>query len=145
MLWYLGDGTLVQEGTSLALRISTDSFLPEKVEFLVSRLREKGIDCHRNNENRIYVEAKGIPAFFDFIGKKSPIKCYDYKFDLPEWRFKAKRMRQVATDLGVDYQRLAYLVKIGKVKAYRASENGKPRFMPEHIEEIKRMISAGDF
>lgn len=144
MLWYLGDGSVVQTGNSIAIRISTDSFLPERVEFLASKLKEKKIDCHRNNDNRIYIEAKGITAFFKFIGNKSPIKCYDYKFELPEWRLESKRMKQVADELGVDYQRLAYLVKIGKVKAYRASENGKPRFMPEHIEEIKRMLVAGE-
>ncbi len=143
MMWYLGDGSVVQpeNGSTIMLRLSTDGFNVERVEYLVSKLNEKGIDCHRNKDNRIQVEAKGIPAFFNFIGRKSPVECYAYKFDLPEWRFEAKRMSEVADELGIEYQKLAYWVKIGKVPCYRASEKGKPRFLPEHIKEIKDVQS----
>ena len=142
MMWYLGDGSVVQpeNGSTVMLRLSTDGFNVERVEYLVSKLNEKGIDCHRNKDNRIQVEAKGIPSFFNFIGRKSPVECYAYKFDLPEWRFEAKRMSEVADELGIEYQKLAYWVKIGKVPCYRASEKGKPRFLPEHIEAIKEIV-----
>lgn len=144
MLWYLGDGSIVNTGlNSISLRLSTDSFSQDGVEFLASKLREKGVDCHRNNDNRIYIEAKGISAFFDFIGRESPVRCYDYKFKLPEWRFEAKRMSQVAEELRVNYDRLAHLVTNGTIQCHRASENGRPRFMPEHIEAIKKMIERG--
>lgn len=145
MLWYLGDGSVVDENNSIALRLSTDGFSEKGVEFLVGKLREKDIDCHRNNDNRIYIEARGIPAFFKFIGTESPVKCYDYKFKLPEWRFASKRMRDVADELEIDYNRLAYLVKTGKVVAFRASAGGKPRFLPEHVEALKKMIETGEF
>ena len=143
MLWYLGDGSVVinDEKNTIMLRLSTDGFAPERVEFLSEKLREKGIDCHRNNDNRIQVEAKGIAKFFEFIGKKSPVKCYDYKFELPEWRFEAKRMRQVANELGFDYSRLAYWVKTGKVDCLRLSANSKPYFLPVHIKEIRKLIA----
>jgi hypothetical protein len=102
MMWYLGDGSLVvnEEKNTVMLRLSTDGFSKERVEFLAGKLRDQGIDCHRNGDNRIQVEARGIAAFFDFIGHESPVKCYAYKFDLPDWRFKAKRMREVADELG---------------------------------------------
>lgn len=145
MLWYLGDGSVVQEDNAIALRLSTDGFSQHGVEFLSGKLQEKGIACHRNNDNRIYIEAKGVPAFFAFIGKESPVKCYDYKFKLPEWRLDSKRMKDVAVELDVDYQRLAYLVKIGRITVYRASENGKPRFLPEHVKLIKTMVDSGEF
>jgi hypothetical protein len=144
MMWYLGDGSLVQTGDAIVVRLSTDGFTPENVEFLAEKLREKGIACHRNNDNRIWIKAKGIPAFFDFIGRQSPIKCYDYKFDLPEWRFEAKRLREVADELGVQYNRLSHLVKTGRLGCYRASAKGRPRMMPEHIESAKKLIMAGD-
>jgi len=145
MLWYLGDGSLIidEEANTVMLRLSTDSFLPERVEFLAGKLREKGIACHRNNDNRVMVDARGIPAFFDFIGKESPIRCYDYKFKLPEWRMSSKRMRDVAKELGVDYQRLAYMVKIGRIPCLRASDKGKPRFLPEHVEACKSLMKDG--
>lgn len=145
VIWYLGDGTLIddEKNNTFMMRLSTDSFLPEKVEFLASKLREKGIACHRNNDNRILIETRGQGPFLEYIGGKSPIGCYDYKFRLPKWRF-SKRMREVADELKLDYQRLAYLVKIGKIPCYRASENGKPRFLPEHIEACKKAMESGD-
>lgn len=146
MLWYLGDGSLIidEKANTVMLRISTDSFLPERVEFLADKLCDKGIACHRNNDNRIMVDAKGIPAFFNFIGSESPIKCYDYKFKLPEWRLSSKRMSEVAQELGVDYQRLAHLVKVGRVPCHRVTEKGKPRFLPEHIEACRAFIATGE-
>lgn len=139
MMWYLGDGSVVvnEKNNSIMLRLSTDGFSPERVEFLSSKLQEKEIECHRNNDNRIMIDARGIPKFFEFIGRKSPVACYSYKFELPEWRFQAKRMSEVAEELGINYNRLAHLVKINKVQCYRASEKGRPRFLKEHINYIK--------
>jgi len=54
------------------------------------------------------------------------------------------RMRDVAEELKVDYQRLAYLVKTGMITCLRASDKGKPRFLPEHVEACKALISSGD-
>ena len=146
MIWYLGDGTLIADDdtNTVIIRLSTDSFLPERVEMLVQKLNEKGIACHRSNNNRVLIEAKGIPGLFAFIGKTSPVKSYDYKFEMPEWRFSAKRMSDVAKELGLDYQRLAYLVKIGKIPALRASDKGRPRFLAEHIEICKQMKERGE-
>ena len=112
---------------------------------LVDKLREKGIDCHRNNENRIRVNVKGIPAFYDFIGHQSPIACYDYKYDrIPEFRFTSKRMRDVANELGVNYSRLSYFVKKGIINPYRISAQGRPRFLPKHVEQVKELIKTGE-
>ena len=145
MLWYLGDGSVVNEvSNSIKLRLSTDGFEPDEVIFLADKLKDTGIPCHRNSDNRIYIEAKGIGPFFNLIGKKSPIKCYEYKFDLPEWRFESKRMRDVAKELQCDYNRLAHLVKIGEIGCYRASEKGRPRFLPSHIEEAQEMMKMGE-
>ena len=144
MRWFLGDGSCVSRTNSILVRLSTDGFSPDKVEFLVTKLLEKGILCHRSNENRIIINAKGIPSFFNFIGRKSPIKCYDYKFDkIDNWRLESKRMSEVAKELNIDYQKLAYFVKIGKINCYRISKKGKPRFLIEHIEEIKKLIETG--
>lgn len=144
MLWYLGDGSLVQSNNTAVLRLSTDGFSVDNVYFLAKKLNSVGILCHRNGDNRIMIEARGIPAFFDFIGRKSPVKCYDYKFELPEWRYTAKRMKDVANDLGVSYNRLSHLVKNGKLQCYRASKKGRPRMLAEHIESAKELIKSGE-
>jgi len=147
MMWYLGDGTVIVNNkvNTIILRLSTDCFKREQVEdILIAKLRHMGIDCHRNNENRINVSAKGIPAFFDFIGRSSPVKCYDYKFALPVWRFESKRIKTISQELSVDYNRLLHLVQSGKIPCYRASEKGRPRLLPEHIEIAKELIKTGD-
>ena len=71
VMWYCGDGSVVQpkDNSTIVLRLSTDGFTIDEVEYLVIKLKEVGIECHRNNDNRIVVKARGIPAFFDFIGK----------------------------------------------------------------------------
>ena len=140
MLWYLGDGSIVQTKDSITLRLSTDGFLPERNEMLVNKLKEKGIDCSRNNDNRIRINNNSIGIFFDFIGRKSPVACYDYKFNLPEWRLESKRMSEVAKELNIHYNKLSYWVKFGYVSCLRTNEKSRPRFLPHHIEEIKRYI-----
>lgn len=142
--WYLGDGSAVVKSKSIMLRLSTDGFSPEKVEFLAWKLRKESISCHRNNDNRIMIEARGIPNFFDFIGRTSPIKCYDYKYNLPGWRFNSKRAKEVADDLDISYNRLIYFIKLGKIDCYRLSSKGRPRFLPEHIEQVKELINSGE-
>lgn len=142
MMWYLGDGCLhtTNNHDVASVHLSTDGFAPERVEFLVNKLLKTGIDCHRNKENRIRVSSKGLPAFFDFIGRKSPIKCYNYKFDLPLWRFESKRLSEVAEELNISYNTLSYLIKIGKVECFRLTEKGRPRLLPKHIQFIKDNI-----
>lgn len=142
MMWYLGDGSLVQDQNTVTIRLSTDGFSPDRVEFLSAKLRDKSILCHRNNDNRIMIKARGIPAFFNFIGRNAPVRCYEYKFNLPEWRFKAKRLSEVAKDLGVSYNRISHLIKTGRLKCYRASAKGRPRMLPEHIEMAKQLIHS---
>jgi len=146
MMWYLGDGSVVhpQDESRIMLRISTDGFKKEGVEYLVEKLNKIGIKCHRNNDNRVQIKARGIPAFFNYIGRTSPVKCYDYKFDLPIWRFESKRMSEVAYQLGVNYNRLAHLVKIGKITTYRLSDKGRPRFLKKHIKRAEELIKLGE-
>ena len=145
LFWYLGDGSVVVKNNTILLRLSTDGFSIDKVEMLVSRMKEIGILCHRTIENRIMIDAKGIPAFFNLIGRKSPINCYNYKFDkIPFWRFESKRMKEVAEELDVSYYRLSYLVKIKKIGCFRLSTNGRPRMLSNHIKEAKEMINLGE-
>lgn len=143
LMWYLGDGSLVKNNKSICIRLSTDGFHPDRVDFLISKLNDKDVKCHRNNDNRIQIKAKGIPNFFKLIGKRSPIKCYQYKFDLPFWRFEAKRMKEVSEELGIAYNKLSNWIKQGYVPCYRESPKSFPRFLPEHIEEIKKYAENG--
>jgi len=142
LLWYLGDGTLINKNNTCTIRLSTDSFDKSEIEdILIPGLRVHNIDSIRNSENRIKLTTASIPQFFNLIGKTSPIECYSYKFSPPEWRFEAKRMSQVCKEFNLNYNKLSYYVKLGKVPCYRASEKGRPRFLNEHIEVIKQLIN----
>ena len=145
MMWYLGDGCLhkKKDNSIASVQLSTDGFAEERVSFLTEKLKDIGVQCHRNKENRIRVDAKGLPAFFNFIGRESPVKCYDYKFDLPLWRFESKRLSEVAEDLNVSYDRLSYLVKIGKLDCFRLTKKGRPRLMPEHVKQAIMLRKSG--
>jgi hypothetical protein len=143
--WYLGDGSVVVQNNTISLRLSTDGFSIDKVEMLVDRLRSKGILSHRTAENRIMINANGIPSFFNIIGRKSPIECYNYKFDrVPFWRFESKRMKEVAKELKINYHRLSYFVKKGRIETFRLSPSGRPRFLPNHVDEVKKLIKSGE-
>lgn len=146
MMWFLGDGSTTQpdEGKRIMVRLSTDGFKREGVQLLVDKMNKIGIKCHIDTDQRIFVKARGIPYFFQYIGRNSPVSCYDYKFDLPLWRFESKRMSEVSDLLGVDYQRLAYFVKIGRINTYRLSEKGRPRFLPIHIKKVEELIKSGE-
>jgi hypothetical protein len=140
MIWYLGDGSLVKTKSSVTIRLSTDGFSKEKNEMLVEKLKYCGIKSKVNNDNRIRINNNSISDFFNFIGRSSPIGCYQYKFDLPIWRLESKRMSIVAKEIGIDYNKLSYWVKNSFVPCLRTSEKARPRFLPEHIEKIKEYI-----
>lgn len=89
LLWYLGDGSLtfIEESNTYVLRFATCSFDPNDVEnILMVKLQALGLNCSRDKwKNDIRICADSIGKFFDVIGHKSPISCYDYKFDIPDW------------------------------------------------------------
>ena len=140
MLWYLGDGSLVKTKDSVTIRLSTDSFTKKKNEMLVLKLRDNGIKSKVNSDNRIRIDNNSIPAFFGFIGRSSPVGCYQYKFDLPVWRLESKRMSIVAKELDISYNKLSHWVKNSLVPCLRTSEKARPRFLTEHIDAIKKYI-----
>jgi hypothetical protein len=125
MLWYLGDGSFhynPNENNSL-LRLATCSFLPEDIEsILIPKLKALGIQCERTKcKNDIQILPESTGTFFNFIGRKSPIHCYDYKFDVPDWMFLHK-----LTDIIPDKKtrwRAMYHIKRGTI-AHTTSPGG---------------------
>ena len=41
MMWYLGDGSCVQKNNTIVIRLSTDGFDKERVEFLTDKMKKK--------------------------------------------------------------------------------------------------------
>jgi len=77
MLWYLSDGYKDRRCHNIV--IATDSFKKEEVESLVYRFSLIGIPSHRQENNRIRVNADGYDTFMSYIGG-CPIGCYRHKF-----------------------------------------------------------------
>lgn len=79
--WYIGDGHF-GKGNSYHLEIATCGFTSSDVEFLVNKLKGINIDCHRTNDNRIFIGISSINVFFDYIGNcPREIKdIYGYKW-----------------------------------------------------------------
>jgi hypothetical protein len=94
LLWYLGDGSIccTSKRNFVMLRLATCSFSIQDIEeILIPKLKALGINCVREkSKNDIRICPDSIGRFFNFIGRKSPIQCYDYKFDVPDWLFKTR-------------------------------------------------------
>jgi len=134
LVWYLAHGTLVKSGRSFVVRLTSGYFTGENNEILVERIKNVGIDCYQNKEGRINISAKGISSFFNYIGSESPIESHKHKFDIPDWRIKTKRTRQVSEDNKIPYEMLNYFIGQGWVECSRREKTSRPRFTQEQEE-----------
>jgi hypothetical protein len=68
LIWFLDDGTVRKNARQIKLH--TDGFYKQDVEFLISKLSELGIDCSLNKQREkfaIYIKSKSFPLFIDKI------------------------------------------------------------------------------
>jgi len=83
--WYLGDGSLYRKKSRPNYRrivLCTQGFTFEDVNFLKAKLEELiGTDSIYIEENQIVIGRKALCNFIKIIGLKSPVSCYEYKFD----------------------------------------------------------------
>ena len=126
LLWYLGDGSICSNDDSnySAVRLATCSFSPDKIEsILIAKLASVGIECVRKkSKNDIRIRTSSIGAFFDFIGRSSPIQCYVHKFEVPSWLY-LNRLDDIART-PKERWRAIYHVKAGNVQC-SSSPGGK--------------------
>ena len=143
-MWYYGDGSIVNDKISntCILRLSTDGFASEDVNFLIQQLELQTGIRSVNTEGRIRLKTESIPKFFLYIDRKSDLLCYSYKFDIDEWRF-WKSMKEVAIDLNISYGRLSHLVKTKSIEFNRSPGGKKVFFTESQIEKLKKLHSAG--
>jgi hypothetical protein len=109
-LWYLGDGSLYT-GRGCYVQISTGDFSESSLrDTILPQLLTLGIEAEIHGKDRVYVAGKSTGAFFDLIGKESPIKCYDYKFAVKPYIGK-KNLSQVAREMNLGRSWLAWAIK----------------------------------
>jgi len=147
LLWYLGDGSLSSRAleNSIALYFSTNSFSRKAlVENIIPSFEKLGFFVSRiTKDNRLFIKTESIGDLLKYMGGKSPVECYSYKFDIDEWRF-LKTMKQASVELDIDYQRLASWVKTGIVNHSRSPGGKKVLFTEQEFNELKRRLDCGE-
>lgn len=112
LIWYLSDGTFIRNQLII---LCTDGFTHEEVFYLVSRLQKIGINCKKTNSHLDYPRIKilqySLGSFFKYIGRKSPIKCYDYKFKVDDFIVNQTPSLKAAQQIGIKYHRFNYLAR----------------------------------
>ena len=118
LLWYLGDGYLDTKWGNIFLY--TNSFDVMDVKRVVELLQTKNIRCkfswarnqgtYKRDYPVIYISSKNTPSFFEFIGVQSPVKCYDYKFDVPKWFSGAVRISHISKLYSIPASRVRWTV-----------------------------------
>ena len=115
LLWYLGDGSISKMGISFFIRLATCGFTPMEVDnILIPKLDKLGLKASRDvAKNDIRISSVSIRRFFEIIGKKSPIACYNYKFEYGQW-LNFYRLSDLVKDPQEKW-RIQYLYKTGKL------------------------------
>lgn len=143
-MWYYGDGSIVtnKETNTCLVRLSTDGFDKQDVDFVIKRLKEQ-IDIESvNSDNRIRINANSISTFFNYIGKAPYLDCYSYKFDVDEWRF-WKGMKTVSTEINLPYNRLSHLVKTNSIIFNRSPGGKKVLFTESQVDKLRQLHGNG--
>jgi len=142
LLWYLGDGSITTtDRNSTVVRLATCSFTADSIEnILIPKLKELGISCHRTlDKNDILIDSDSIIKFFNFIGEKSPIPCYDYKFKIPEWRKRIK-LSDIFSSKEDKWRAMYYLNK-GDVNSTRSPGGRLVLLEEKDAEKLKDLVS----
>ena len=142
MLWYLGDGSFHYEpnGNMSILRLATCSFDKQDLnEIVIPKLKSHNIECDANSsKNDIYIHAESIKDFFNFIGWKSPIACYDHKFAVPEW-LKLIRLSEIVTS-DKEKWRAQYYYKQGKLDCIKSPGGKMLLFTREQADKLRNIL-----
>jgi hypothetical protein len=143
MLWYLGDGSFTYDckDNSSHLRLATCAFDKYDVKnILIPSLLKHNIECLNDvYKNDIYIHADSIKDFFNYIGWKSPIACYDHKFAVPEWLKLIRLSEIVKTDQ--EKWRAQYYYKVEKIECSKSPGGKMLLFTREQADKLRRILS----
>lgn len=142
LLWYLGDGSISKMGVSFFIRLATCGFTPEDVEnILIPKLSVLGLNVGRHIfKNDIRISGDSLKKFFDIIGHKSPIKCYNYKFEYGEW-LNLHRLKDVVKN-NQEKWRVQYMFKQGKLDCSTSPGGKLIMFTDEQKNKIREILDG---
>ena len=142
LLWYLGDGSICRQDTTTLLRFATCSFSVEAIEdILIPKMELLGLKCAREKQkNDIRVKTGSIGRFFELIGDKSPISCYDYKFEFRSW-LRKKRLSDIVFN-DQEKWRALYLYKVGKLDCTKSPGGRMLLFTNEQAVKLREQLDS---
>lgn len=142
MLWYLGDGTLINHHN---LSLATCGFSEDEINnILIAKLEDLGIHSTiRRWKHYCYlvIRRNSIGKFFDFIGHKSPISCYDYKFNFEKW-YSLSRISDIARDQR-EIWRAQWYCKNNMIEFSRSPGNKFFLFNEEQADKLRCILEKG--
>jgi len=141
LLWYLGDGSITNNITATTLQFATCSFSRGSLEnILIPKMEKLGLKCRINNvKNDIAICAESIGLFFEIIGLKSPIQCYQYKFEYPQW-LKLYRLSEIVKN-DKEKWRALYMYKMKKINCIKSPGGGMLLFTEKEVQELKDKLN----
>jgi len=141
LLWYLGDGSISKINISFFIRLATCGFAAEDIKnILIPKLSSLGLDTsHQISKNDIRISSHSLKNFFDIIGHKSPIKCYNYKFEYGDW-LNLYRLSDIVKN-NRDKWRIQYLFKQGKLDCSTSPGNKLIMFTEEQKTKVINILS----
>lgn len=147
LFWYLGDGCLSSplKGNARYMYFATNCFSRESLEeVVVPKFKEIGVDVSRVTDDcRVFIETGSINALLEYMGGKSPVRCFDYKFSIEEWRTYTP-MKKAALELNIDYGRLSNWVKFGLIEHDRSPGGKKVVFTSEQLAKLSSRLDSGE-
>ena len=149
LLWYLGDGSVGRHKKNEQLMctnasLATCGFTPEENNnILIPKLAKMGIRClYGRSKNDIIVCSDSMRTFFNTIGRKSPISCYDYKFEIPQWLF-LKTLKMIMPNIR-DRWRAVYYIRKGEISHSESPGGHYFLFNPEQEKELLKKCPVYD-
>ena len=147
LYWYLGDGSISapREGNGRYMYFATNCFSKESLErIVVPKFAEIGIEVVRvTDDSRVFIQTNSINKLLQYMGGRSPVKCFDYKFDIEEWRT-FKSMKQASVEANIDYGRLSNWVKQGYIEHSRSPGGKKVVFNSEQFDKLVKRLNSGE-
>ena len=144
LLWYLGDGTL---STNSSVSLATCSFTEDEINnILIPAFEKHKIHCGIRRWKQypyLCILRNSGGKFFDFIGIKSPISCYDYKFNLKNW-YRYSRISDIATNR-TEIFRARKLCQMNKVEYTREDGNKLFMFTEEQANRLRKVLDETGF
>lgn len=149
LLWYLGDGGLIQrykKRETASIKLSVNCFKKEDIEkTLIPQLKEFEAWCSKSEKGQpiILIPRRGIEKFLKFIGK-CPFKEYEYKWDVFPYKNKNIEINGVKNH---KHLREIFVVEYKKGNSYydiAKKLNVDPSLVRYHLKQEGILVAGRD-